>query len=224
MFIGHYGVALAAKRATPQTSLGVLFVAVQFLDVLFSLFVLLGVEKLRIVPGITKVSPYDLYFMPYSHSLAGAVLWSALGALGFGLISTVKERRARVLAAVVFGGAILSHFILDLPMHLPDLPVGFEPSSPKLGLGLWNQVDVTLALELGLLVAGGALYAGITAPRAGGATASRLVAVALVAIAIATPFLPPPADGSMFAVQALGAYAGLALLAEWMDRSRTVAA
>jgi hypothetical protein len=224
MFIGHYGVALAAKRVTPRTSLGALFVAVQLLDVVFGLLVLAGVEKLRIVPGFTRVNPYDLYFMPYSHSLAGAVLWAALGALGFGLlVKTVKNKRGRVLAALVVGLAVLSHFVLDFPVHTPDLPLGFEATSPKVGLGLWNQVDVTLALELGLLVAGGALYAGVTVPRAGKEMATRVVAVILVALAIATPFLPPPEGAAMFGVEALAGYAVLALAAEWMDRSRQTA-
>src|SRR5258706_10947128 len=81
MFIGHYGVSFAAKRCTPRTSLGVLFLAVQLLDVLFTIFVLAGVEKLRIVPGFTQYNAYDLYYMPYSHSLAGALGWSV--AAGF---------------------------------------------------------------------------------------------------------------------------------------------
>lgn len=225
MFIGHYGVALAAKRVTPRTSLGVLFVAVQLLDVVFGLLVLAGVEKLRIVPGFTKVTPYDLYFMPYSHSLAGAVLWSALGALAFGLVGGgVKEKKARVHAALVLGLAVLSHFVLDFPMHTPDLPLGFDPESPKVGLGLWDQVDVTLALELGLLVAGGALYAAATVPRAGKTPATLVTGLVLVALAVATPFLPPPGDAVTFALEALGGYAALALLAEWMDRSRERAA
>jgi hypothetical protein len=224
MFIGHYGAALAAKRVAPRTSLGVLFVAVQLLDILFAGFVLGGVEKLRIVPGFTKVTPYELYFMPYSHSLAGAVLFSALAALGYGLVARgVSERRGRVLAALAVGGAVLSHFVLDFPVHTPDLPLGFDPDSLKVGLGLWNQPDVTLALELGVLVAGAALYLGVTVPIAGRGTALRVVGVVLVGLTIATPFLPAPGDATAFALQALGAYAALALLAEWVDRSRAPA-
>jgi hypothetical protein len=221
MFIGHYGVALAAKRVAPRTSLGALFVAAQLLDVVFGLFVLAGIEKLRIVPGFTRVMPYDLYFMPYSHSLAGAVLWSALGALAFGaLFTSVKAQKARVLAALVFGVVIFSHFLLDLPVHPRDLALGFDPASPKMGLGLWDQVDVTLALEIGLLVAGGALYTGVTVPRVGKEMPSRVVAVVLVGLALATPFLPIASSAVVGAMVALSGYVALALFAEWMDRSR----
>src|SRR2546425_937433 len=79
MFVGHYGVSFAAKRRDPSIPLWALFVAVQLLDVSWSLFVFFGVEKVRIVPGITASNPLDLYYMPYTHSLVAALLWS-LGA------------------------------------------------------------------------------------------------------------------------------------------------
>jgi hypothetical protein len=132
----------------------------------------------------------------------------------------VKEQKARVTVALVFGLAVLSHFFLDVPVHAPDLPLGFDPSSPKLGFGLWNQVDVTLALELGLLVAGGALYAGITVPRVGQEMPTRVLVALLVAIGLATPFLPIPPSPTIAVQEELAALLLLAALAEWMDRSR----
>src|SRR5215467_1901583 len=102
MFIGHYGVSFAGKKPAPRLSLGVLFLAVQLLDILFALFVLLGIEKLRIVHGYTAYNPYDLYSMPYSHSLLGALLWSATTALVAAAIRRSRERRCR---AAVLGGA-----------------------------------------------------------------------------------------------------------------------
>src|SRR5438105_4872524 len=97
MFVGHYGVALALKRIAPRTPLGTLFVAVQLVDVLFAVFIVLGVEKLRIVPGFTKTNPYDLYSMPYTHSLAGVVLWSAVAALGCGIAARSASPREKAL-------------------------------------------------------------------------------------------------------------------------------
>src|SRR5216683_126128 len=140
MFIGHYGVSFAAKRFTPRTSLGVLFLAVQLLDVLFTIFVLAGVEHLRVVPGFTEYNAYDLYYMPYSHSLVGALGWSV--AAGLVALAFARRRTAIWIAAAVF-----SHFILDVPMHTPDLPI-LGDDSPKIGLGLWQHRNLALAAEL----------------------------------------------------------------------------
>src|SRR5437899_9101365 len=116
MFIGHYGVSFAAKRFTPRTSLGTVFLAVQLLDVLFAIFVLAGVEKLRIVPGFTEYNPYDLYYMPYSHSLAGSLGWSA--AAGLLVLASGGQGVARWIAAAAW-----SDFLFDLPIDTPDMPI-----------------------------------------------------------------------------------------------------
>src|SRR5438093_141717 len=140
MFIGHYGVSFAAKRFTPRSSLGALFLAVQLLDVLFTIFVLVGVEKLRIVQGFTEYNPYDLYYMPYSHSLAGSLGWSA--AAGLLVLASGGQNAALWIAAAVF-----SHFLLDVPMHTADMPI-LGNDSMKIGLGLWRHRDLALAAEL----------------------------------------------------------------------------
>ncbi len=119
--------------------MGALFLAVQLLDILFAIFVLLGVEKLRIVPGFTAFNPYDLYWMPYSHSLLAALIWSALTTLvALAALRHLRSRDKRI-AAGLLGAAVFSHFLLDLPMHTPDLPLGLDAASPKIGLGLWNH-------------------------------------------------------------------------------------
>jgi hypothetical protein len=133
MFVGHYGVSLAAKRWAPGLSLGWLFLAVQALDLLFAGLVLAGVEKMDIVPGFTAYNPYDLYFMPYSHSLLGALGWSALVAL---LARGLLGRRGAV-AATVLGACVFSHWVLDVPMHTADMPLAGNDSM-KIGLGLWH--------------------------------------------------------------------------------------
>jgi hypothetical protein len=196
MFIGHYGVALAARRVSPRVPLGLSFLAVQFLDVLFSLFVLACIEKMRIVPGYTAYNPYELYFMPYSHSLLGALVWSAAAGAAYLLIARQGPSRARTLAAVVLGAAVFSHFVLDFVVHTPDLPLGFGSGSPKIGLGLWNYRYLTIGLELVTLVAGGVIYLR------------------------GTPFFPDPASGRAFAIQALVSYAVLAAAAALIDRGR----
>jgi hypothetical protein len=221
MFIGHYGVALAARRVSPQVPLGLSFLAVQFLDVLFSLFVLGGIEKMRIVPGYTAYNPYELYFMPYSHSLFGAIVWSAGAWAAYLPIARQGPARARTLAAIVLGAAVFSHFVLDALVHTPDLPLGFGPGSPKIGLGLWNHRYLAIGLELVTLAAGGVIYLRATRPvRPQAARATAAFAAVLVATAVATPFFPDPPSGRAFAVQALVSYGVLAAAAALIDRGR----
>ncbi len=168
MFIGHYGASLAAKRLSPRLSLAVLFLAVQFLDVLFSVFVLLGIEKMAIVHGFTAYNPYDLYWMPYSHSLVGALAWSVLAAGIYWLAARRFPSRVRRLAAGVLGAAVFSHFVLDVPVHTPDLPLWPGAGAPRIGLGLWNHRWATIVAELAVLAAGGLIYLRRSRPRSGG--------------------------------------------------------
>ncbi len=221
MFVGHYGVSLAAKRPCPRLSLGLLFLAVQLLDVLFAIFVLLGIEKLRIVHGFTAYNPYDLYRMPYTHSLLGALLWSAATTL-VALVGLRRLRsRDRRIAAAVLGAAVFSHFLLDVPMHTADLPLGLAADSPRIGLGLWNHRWAAVAAELLVLAAGGAVYLRATRARSRrSAFATAAFGAVLVVTTIATPLMPDPPSDRAFAIQALVLYAVLAALAEWLDRSR----
>jgi len=221
MFIGHYGASLVAKRFRPELPLGVLFVAAQFLDFIFCTLVLGGVEKLRIVPGFTAVNPYDLYFMPYSHSLAGAALASVL----FGAVSLAWLRKvpmpARSISAAVLAAVAFSHFLFDVPMHTPDLPLGFASDSTRIGLGLWNHRAASLAFELAIVVVSGALYLRSTTPRSPRArTATLAFGALLVVLTVATPFMPDPSSDRAFALQALVAYVGLALAARAIDARR----
>lgn len=222
MFVGHYGVSFASKRLSPGLSLGVLFLAVQLLDILFALFVLLGIEKMRIVHGFTAYNPYDLYWMPYSHSLLGAVLWSVVTALLCLAAARRPRSRERRIAAAVLGGAVFSHFLLDLPMHTRDLPLGLDAASPKIGLGLWNHPLVAVAAELAVLAAGAAIYLRATrAKNPRFAVAIAVFVVILVVLTVATRFLPDPPNETAFAIRALASYAMLAVAADLIDRGRT---
>jgi len=210
VFIGHYGVSFAAKRAAPSLSLTWLFLAVQGLDILFACLVLAGVEHLRIVPGFTAYNPYELYDMPISHSLLGAIVWAFLGSLAARAVHLPWK------PAVIIGVAVFSHFILDVPMHTPDLPLAWR-GTPKIGLGLWNHRAVSLALELIALGAGLLLYVRGRKPLR---ARFWIFAVTLAALTLSTPFMPPPAGPAAFAVQALFAYLVLALWAGWVDLER----
>src|SRR5258706_1989859 len=117
MFLGHYGVAFAGKRVGPRTSLGALTFAAQFLDELWPVLLLLGVERVRIVPGLMAANPIDFVYYPFSHSLATASLWALL--IGAGYYAGRRYGRGAVVVALL----VVSHWVLDVPMHRPDLPL-----------------------------------------------------------------------------------------------------
>ncbi len=214
MFLGHYGVALAAKRAAPRASLPTLFIAAQFLDLLWPILLLAGVEHVRIAPGITRVTPLDFYDYPISHSLADALGFGVLvGAIYFALQR--KAREALVLAALV-----PSHWLLDLIVHRPDLPLA-PVGETRLGLGAWNSFPLTLALEFALFGGGLLLYVRATRPetRAGSWGLAALAIVLIGAYVGAGLGPPPPSEAAL-------AWSGLLLwlfplAAYFVDRRRT---
>jgi hypothetical protein len=146
VFLGHYGLAFASKRLAPRTKLGTLVFAAQWADELWPILLLLGVEHVRIVPGLMAASPLDFVAYPISHGLLVDIAW---GALIGGLYYAVR-RDAR--GAAVVGALVVSHWVLDLLVHRPDLPLW--PGGPVVGLGLWNSVPLTYLAE-GLVFFGG---------------------------------------------------------------------
>ena len=214
MFIGHFGAAFAAKRLAPAAGLGALFLAAQFADLLWPTLLLLGVERVAIVPGITRVTPLDFEHYPVSHSLAAVCGWALLlGAVYYALF-----RRAR--AAVVVAALVVSHWVLDLVVHRPDLPL--VPGGERFGLGLWNSLPATLAVELTLLGVGCWLYTRATRPRdAAGRWGFVGLVAFLLAIQAANVLGPPPP--SVTAIAWVGQAQWLLVLwAFWIDRHREV--
>jgi hypothetical protein len=159
LFLGHYGIAFAAKRVAPRTSLGALTFAAQFLDELWPILLLLGIEQVRIVPGLMAANPLNFVYYPFSHSLLMAVVWGIV----IGGIYFSKTRYHR--GAVIVGLLVVSHWFLDVPMHRPDLPLWPGVSSPKLGWGWWDSIGVTTIVELTLFAAGISVYARSTRAR-----------------------------------------------------------
>jgi hypothetical protein len=208
MFVGHYGVSFAAARKAP-IPLWVLFIAVQFLDVLWAPFVLLGIEKARIAPGITASNPLDLYYMPYSHSLVAALLWSAAAFLACRLAMP----RSGVRGASIVGGAVFSHWVLDFVVHRPDMPIWDDTA--KVGLGLWNVPVLAMGLEAALLFGGMWLYFRTGAPRR---VATAIFGVLALGIQLMVFFGPPPTSDRAAAATALVAYVIFAAVAWWLDR------
>jgi hypothetical protein len=215
MFIGHYGVAFAAKPLQKPIPLWLLFLAVQWLDVVWSVLVMLGVEKLRIVKGFTEANAMDLYYMPYTHGLIGALALSA--ALGAMTILFLRDRRAAVFA--VIAGAVFSHWLLDLIVHVRDLPL--IGNSMKVGFGLWRYAWLSLCLELLTLYAGAAIYARYAPSQTRvGEAALWTYVVVLTLVQLYGQFGPDPASPVAEAQTALAAYLALAGIAALVERVR----
>jgi hypothetical protein len=217
MFLGHYGVAFALKRAEPKLSLGTLFVAAQLLDLLWGIFVLLGWEHARIVPGNTAVTPLEFWDYPISHSLIGALAWSIVAAACYYSWPTRDTTRHWQAAALV-GLAVFSHYPLDVLVHLPDLPITGNDSA-KLGLGLWNHPVATMVAELLVFGLGLAVYLALRSKRHP-VRAGRLAILVIVLLGtyFASVYGPLPPNMTAVAVSDIGFILVVAALAAWADR------
>jgi hypothetical protein len=217
MFIGHYSVAFAVKERAPSLRLGVLFIAVQALDILFASFLLIGAEHMRVVPNPPSGGIYDafqLYDMPLSHSLAGAVTWS---------IAAIFIARIRLAwsAATWLGFAVFSHFLLDIPMHpndalhAADLHVA-GANSPGIGLGFWDHPYLAVATELATFWLGVLIFARSYWPFR---PRMWLMIISLSILAILPLFVPSGGTVNQFAVQILAVTFLIAMWAAWVERT-----
>jgi len=217
MFVGHYAASLALKKFEKRTSLGVLFLAVQFVDILFFPFVLLGIERMNIVENFTQSTHFELEYLPYTHSLLAFVLWSVAAYAVFRWVLVKNHAVAMVVALAVF-----SHWLFDLLVHTPDLPL-WSDTTAKLGFGLWNNAIATYALEAGLLLLALWLYLRSTkATTAVGKYGMGVFVGFLLLVNISNIFGPPMVDTKLgLAVFALTAYLLFAVAAFWLDRKRS---
>lgn len=214
MFIGHVALGLAAKRAAPRLSLALLIAAAQFADMLWPILIFAGIEEVRILPGITKLTPLDFVSYPWSHSLVMLIAWGLL--LGW----IVRRRDPRALPVVA--ALVVSHWVLDFITHRPDMPL--YPGGPKFGLGLWNSLGGTLAVELPLFLAGTAIYFRTTRARDNIGTAATFILLALLLAIYAGDIMSDAAPPSATAIGIAGV-AGAAIFTAWSwwaDRHREV--
>jgi membrane-bound metal-dependent hydrolase YbcI (DUF457 family) len=216
MFLGHFAVGLIAKPAAPRVSLPVLLVAPQLLDVLWPIFVSAGIEEVHIKPGITRVMALDLVHIPWSHSLVMTIVWSLL--FGLGYLALRGDRRG----ALILGLCVASHWVLDYATHRPDMPLS-PGSDVRVGLGLWNSLPGTLAVELGMFAAGLWLYLGATQPRdRRGRLGFAALAGTLLVIYFGSIFGPPPPSERALTASAFAGWILIAF-AWWVDRHRELA-
>ena len=224
MFIGHYGISFALKKYAPKTSLGILFIAAQLADIVFFILVPLGIEHLRIIPGFTEASPFDLYDYPISHSLLGALAWSVIVYLvvRFIPLKSLEDTTYRKRTALILSIAVFSHFVLDFIVHTPDLLLipGFDL---RVGLGLWNSLIGSIAVELAILLVGCLIYLKAT-PSGNGLTGKYgmyVFMVVLAVVSVGTPFMSFP-DVLTVAIVSELLYIVFALAAWWLDGKRNV--
>jgi hypothetical protein len=213
MFVGHFALGFAAKRAAPKLSLALLFAACQLADILWPVFVAAGLETVRIAPGTTAFTPLDFVSYPYSHSLVALCLWAVL--LGSACwLSGVSGR-----VSLLVGGLVVSHWVLDFITHRPDVPL--YPGGPLWGLGLWNSVPATLIVELVLFAGGVWLYARATRARdpIGRWSFAGLAAFLLVVYFANIAGGPPPSVTAIYVAGITGALL-LIIWSWWADRHR----
>jgi hypothetical protein len=215
MFIGHFAVGFAAKRFAPVTSAGFLLTAPQLADVLWPVFLLLGWEQMRIDPGNTRFTPFDLVSYPWSHSLLMLLVWAAVSGAVYYLWTSYRA------GAIAIAIGVVSHWILDWVTHRPDMPL--YPGGAHYGLGLWNSIAGTMVVELAMLAAGVWIYATTTRAkdRIGRWAFIAYVALLLV-IYIADRFSTPPDNVAQVAWTGVAAAVVFIPWAWWFDRHREV--
>jgi hypothetical protein len=219
MFIGHFAAGFAAKsilkKSAPAVSLGTLFLAAQFIDLLWPTLLLAGIERVAIEPGNTAFTPLNFLFYPISHSLVAVVFWASI----LGMV--VMLIRHNVAAAITVGLLVLSHWFLDLLTHRPDLPL-VPGGRVFVGLGLWNSVPWTLIIEGVMFILGVWLYlrATVAKNRTGTWALWGLVGF-LAAMYLGNVFGPPPPSVGAIAWAGHAMWL-LVLWGYWIDRNRTV--
>ncbi len=240
MFIGHYAPAFIAATLPKAPRLGTLFIAAQLVDIAFFIFVIIGVEEMRITPGFTAMNALDLYSMPYTHSLLGSLVFgggttilvwfilrqhteggshAAKTSIDGGGTTVVIWPRA-LTAGLITGVVVVSHWFVDLAVHAPDLTIAGSP--PKLGLGLWNYPLIEMPLELGITGSALGYYVSRTKSVAGASMKPVYwLSGAMLVIQMYNWLAPEPETlDIMLPLSALLAFALFIWLAYRVDRTR----
>jgi hypothetical protein len=221
MFIGHYGIALVAKKIDKNIPLGLLFFATQFADILFFTLVLLGIESMSFAPGITKVSPLDFTYYPYSHSFVASAFWAGLFFIFFKIVPLKSDSNKNKIALLV-GATALSHFLLDVVVHRADLPL-FGVGSYRIGLGLWNYIFVSSLIESLIFLAALWVYLQSTKGITFGGRYGMVIFSAFVMIMwIASVLAPTPSEFNIIGFAIFGLVFQLLVIGtvSWLDRKR----
>jgi hypothetical protein len=215
MFIGHFGAGFAGKKFSKSASLGTYFMAAQWIDLIWPIFLLLGIETVEIRPGVSSVTPLDFTYYPFSHSLIGVVVWGIL----FGLVYYFIKKDTKT--SIVMGILVISHWFLDLLVHIPDLPI-LPGEGLKVGLGLWNSLVATIILEGLIFGLGVYFYYKVTKTKNKTGTYSLIGLIVFLILIYASNLFSPPPDS----VEAIGIVGNaqwlIVLWGYWIDKNRKV--
>ena len=200
MFVGHLALGLAAKRPAHTVGLAWLVAAVITADLAWPVFLLLGIETVRIVPGATAFNPLVFDSYPWSHSLVMGVAW------GVALATLARWRGVVGFPSMLIVVLVLSHWLLDFVTHAPDMPLWPGPS-PHFGLGLWNSIPGTFVVEGAMWIVGIAVYLRTNPLRGWGSyVAFWSFVVICTAMWGASPWSPPPPNADALGWFALGGW------------------
>jgi hypothetical protein len=213
MFIAHFGAGFAGKKFNKSASLGTYFMAAQWIDLIWPILLLLGIEKVEIRPGISSVTPLDFIYYPFSHSLLGVFIWAIL----FGLVYYLIKKNLKI--SIILSLLVISHWFFDLIVHIPDLPVLFS-SNIKVGFGLWNNFAATVIIESLIFGLGIYLYFTSTKTKNKTGTYALIGLIIFLVIIFLTNLFGPPPD-SVEAIGIVGNAQWLIILwAYWIDKNR----
>lgn len=217
MFIGHYAAAFALKGFQPKASLGWLFLATQFVDILFFPFAAVGIESLKFENNYTAVNNFVMEF-PFTHGLVATLFWSVLCYFIWRFFLQTNEHSKSI--AMVMALAVASHWFADLIVHTPDLPI--LSGEPKFGFSLWQHKWATFSVEGLLLTLGFWYYIKRTTTNSKlGNYIALLFCVFMLIINYLNIFILPSNDHLIaLIVSAFTAYLLFAALAIWIEKFR----
>lgn len=213
MFIGHFGAGFTGKKFSKSASLGTYFMAAQWIDLIWPILLLLGIEKAEIKPGVSAVTPLDFTYYPFTHSLFGVIVWGVLFTVVYLLI------RKKLKNALILGALVVSHWFLDLLVHIPDLPI-FPGYNLKVGLAIWNSLAATLIVEGLIFAIGVYLYFRTTKAKNKTGLYSLIGLIVFLVLMYISNFVGPPPP-SIEAIGFVGNAQWLIILwGYWIDKNR----
>jgi len=216
MFAGHIGAGLAIAHAERRVNVGAFIAAALLLDLLLWSFVLLGWESVSISAAFASTHQPEFVF-PYSHGLAASLAWSAVAG-GAAFIWYPPRHALRWRASALVVAAVWSHWLLDALVHRPELPLA-GATSPKVGLGLWQNMPVALGVEAAVVVAGLLVFMpGSRLSRGKSLALASLTLIILGFTVVGMTIAPPPPSALAMAGSSLATLVVVCAAVCWLGK------